>query len=345
MLKSAERDERLPAERLHPRDGPGDAAGHRRSATSTCRSARSPASWAPSRRCSWSRLRRSTRSSPSLLTLVAGGVIGVWQGFWVAYLRVPSFIVTLAGMLLFRGATLWMLGGQPVGPFAESFRAISSGFIPEVIGTFARPVRRRRRSRSSRSARGRASSPGRRPAPAHDAAARGGRSAPCSCSSAWRARAGAGQVRVQRRRRLAPVLAAQRPDHRRHHVHRLPAGRLQGPADRRPDRVHPHRRLHVPDAADGHRAADLRGRRQRQGGDALGRQQQADGLPHLRQHGRARGARRHDHRGAASTPRRRRRATASSSTSSRRRSSAARPPTAASARSPAPSSAPCSSGC
>jgi putative multiple sugar transport system permease protein len=68
------------------------------------------------------------------ITLIAGGLIGVWQGWWVAYLRVPSFIVTLAGMLLFRGATLWMLGGQPVGPFDESFRAISSGFIPEIIG-------------------------------------------------------------------------------------------------------------------------------------------------------------------------------------------------------------------
>ena len=74
-----------------------------------------------------------------LLTLVAGGVIGLWQGFWTAYLRVPSFIVTLAGMLLFRGATLWLLGGQPVGPFPESFRAISSGFVPELIGTFPDP--------------------------------------------------------------------------------------------------------------------------------------------------------------------------------------------------------------
>jgi len=73
------------------------------------------------------------------LTLVAGGLIGVWQGWWVSYLRVPSFIVTLAGMLLFRGATLWMLGGQPVGPFDESFRAISSGFIPEIIGKFPDP--------------------------------------------------------------------------------------------------------------------------------------------------------------------------------------------------------------
>lgn len=74
-----------------------------------------------------------------VLTLAAGGLIGVWQGFWVAYLGVPSFIVTLAGMLLFRGATLWMLGGQPVGPFPESFRAISSGFIPEVIGSIPDP--------------------------------------------------------------------------------------------------------------------------------------------------------------------------------------------------------------
>ncbi len=66
-------------------------------------------------------------------------MIGIWQGFWTAYLRVPSFIVTLAGMLLFRGATLFMLGGQPVGPFPESFRAISSGFIPEMIGTIPDP--------------------------------------------------------------------------------------------------------------------------------------------------------------------------------------------------------------
>lgn len=73
------------------------------------------------------------------LTLIAGGLIGVWQGFWVAYLRVPSFIVTLAGMLLFRGATLFMLGGQPIGPFPESFRAMSSGFIPELIGKLPDP--------------------------------------------------------------------------------------------------------------------------------------------------------------------------------------------------------------
>ena len=74
-----------------------------------------------------------------VLTLLLGGLIGVWQGFWIAFLGVPSFIVTLAGMLLFRGLTLWMLGGQPVGPFDESFRAIASGFFPEFLGTVPDP--------------------------------------------------------------------------------------------------------------------------------------------------------------------------------------------------------------
>jgi putative multiple sugar transport system permease protein len=71
----------------------------------------------------------------SAAALLIGGLIGAWQGFWVAYMRIPSFIVTLSGMLLFRGLTLFMLQGQPVGPFPESFRAIASGFIPEPLGT------------------------------------------------------------------------------------------------------------------------------------------------------------------------------------------------------------------
>jgi putative multiple sugar transport system permease protein len=69
------------------------------------------------------------------LTLTVGGFIGAFQGYWVAYLKVPSFIVTLAGMLLFRGLTLVMLQGQPVGPFPEGFRALASGFIPNFLGT------------------------------------------------------------------------------------------------------------------------------------------------------------------------------------------------------------------
>jgi putative multiple sugar transport system permease protein len=71
--------------------------------------------------------------------LVIGGLIGAWHGFWVAYMRIPSFIVTLSGMLLFRGLTLFMLDGQPVGPFPSVFRSIASGFIPEVFGTVKDP--------------------------------------------------------------------------------------------------------------------------------------------------------------------------------------------------------------
>jgi len=74
-----------------------------------------------------------------IAALVVGGLIGAWQGFWVAYMRIPSFIVTLSGMLLFRGLTLFMLEGQPVGPFPQSFRSIASGFIPEPLGSIIDP--------------------------------------------------------------------------------------------------------------------------------------------------------------------------------------------------------------
>ena len=42
--------------------------------------------------------------------------------------------VTLAGMMVFRGATMWMLGGQNIGPFPKEFQALSSGFIPDLTG-------------------------------------------------------------------------------------------------------------------------------------------------------------------------------------------------------------------
>lgn len=66
-----------------------------------------------------------------LISLVIGGLIGAWQGFWVAYVKIPAFIVTLAGMLLFRGLTMIVLGGQSIAPFPKSFQRISSGFIPD----------------------------------------------------------------------------------------------------------------------------------------------------------------------------------------------------------------------
>lgn len=67
------------------------------------------------------------------ICLVAGGLIGAWQGYWVAYLKIPAFIVTLAGMLVFRGLTLVMVRGEAIGPFPVGFRNISGGYIPDFF--------------------------------------------------------------------------------------------------------------------------------------------------------------------------------------------------------------------
>jgi putative multiple sugar transport system permease protein len=65
--------------------------------------------------------------------LVVGAAIGAAQGYWIAYFGIPSFIVTLAGMLVFKGLALAFLQGQSVGPFPPTFQKLSSGFIPELI--------------------------------------------------------------------------------------------------------------------------------------------------------------------------------------------------------------------
>ena len=67
------------------------------------------------------------------ICLIVGAGIGAAQGYWVAYWKIPPFIVTLAGMLVFRGLSLWLLEGQSVGPFPKSFQALSTGFIPDFV--------------------------------------------------------------------------------------------------------------------------------------------------------------------------------------------------------------------
>lgn len=69
----------------------------------------------------------------SLIGLLVGGLIGAAQGYWVAYFKIPSFIVTLAGMLVFKGLSLALLQGQSVGPFDREFQKLSSGFIPDIV--------------------------------------------------------------------------------------------------------------------------------------------------------------------------------------------------------------------
>jgi putative multiple sugar transport system permease protein len=65
-----------------------------------------------------------------VLCLVLGALVGAWQGFWIAYFGIPAFIVTLAGMLAFRGAAQIALQNQQISPFPDGFRSLGSGFLP-----------------------------------------------------------------------------------------------------------------------------------------------------------------------------------------------------------------------
>ncbi|MEO0383906.1 MAG: multiple monosaccharide ABC transporter permease [Pseudomonadota bacterium] len=65
------------------------------------------------------------------ICILFGGLIGAAQGYWVAYWGIPSFIVTLAGMLVFRGLSLWLLDGQSLGPFPREFQVIANGFVAD----------------------------------------------------------------------------------------------------------------------------------------------------------------------------------------------------------------------
>ena len=64
-----------------------------------------------------------------VICLLCGVGIGVWQGFWIAYVRIPPFIVTLAGMLLFRGLAQAILGGLTISGFSEDFLAIFNNYV------------------------------------------------------------------------------------------------------------------------------------------------------------------------------------------------------------------------
>ena len=72
-----------------------------------------------------------------LLSLVIGALVGAWQGFWIAYVGIPAFIVTLAGMLIFRGLALVVLGNTNIGSFPAEYRALGNGFLTNLFGEFA----------------------------------------------------------------------------------------------------------------------------------------------------------------------------------------------------------------
>lgn len=68
-----------------------------------------------------------------LLSLGIGVLIGAFNGFWVAYVRVPAFIATLASLLIFRGLTIVVLDGRTLSPYPEDFRVLGSGFLPDFL--------------------------------------------------------------------------------------------------------------------------------------------------------------------------------------------------------------------
>ena len=69
-----------------------------------------------------------------LAALAVGLAVGAWHGFWVAYVGIPAFIVTLAGMLLFRGLTLQVLNNISLSPFPSEYQFVASGFLNGLIG-------------------------------------------------------------------------------------------------------------------------------------------------------------------------------------------------------------------
>jgi putative multiple sugar transport system permease protein len=69
-----------------------------------------------------------------LIMLGAGLLIGVWQGFWIAYRRVPPFIVTLAGMLMFRGMSNIILEGYTIAPMPKEYLNLFNSYIIDFFG-------------------------------------------------------------------------------------------------------------------------------------------------------------------------------------------------------------------
>lgn len=65
-----------------------------------------------------------------LIIAVGGLLIGMWEGFFIAALHVPPFIVTLANMLIFRGLTMVILNGQTKGPLPTGYTQIGAGYLP-----------------------------------------------------------------------------------------------------------------------------------------------------------------------------------------------------------------------
>lgn len=67
-----------------------------------------------------------------ILSIICGILAGMWQGYWISYIKIPSFIVTLAGMLVFRGINNLILKGQTIA-LPDLYVVIASGTIQDFF--------------------------------------------------------------------------------------------------------------------------------------------------------------------------------------------------------------------
>jgi len=69
-----------------------------------------------------------------IVTIFFGMLCGIWNGYWVSYRKVPSFIVTLAGLLIFKGVNLGISKGKSIAPLKRNFSALGQSYTPATIG-------------------------------------------------------------------------------------------------------------------------------------------------------------------------------------------------------------------
>jgi D-xylose transport system permease protein len=69
-----------------------------------------------------------------VVTLLLGTAIGLFEGFLIAYLRIPAFIVTLGGFMAYRGILLGITGGRTISPMFNDFKVIGQAYLAKDIG-------------------------------------------------------------------------------------------------------------------------------------------------------------------------------------------------------------------
>ena len=72
-----------------------------------------------------------------LCGLALGGLIGLWQGWWISYRGIPSFVATLAGLLMFRGAAYLVTDGRTVAPMDKTYQMLGGGIDGSIGATWS----------------------------------------------------------------------------------------------------------------------------------------------------------------------------------------------------------------